>query len=166
MKIIDMHCDTISTLMDNTDELRNSDRMINAYKLRDSDYLLQCFAMFVRLENEKDKDFSPYKYCNEMIDKYEKEINKNKDIIRKAYTYDDIMNNMNNGYVSSLLTIEEGGTIEGSIDKLVEFYNRGVRMMCLTWNYQNEIASPNIDYYKLDKQIRNNDNVIGYDLYI
>ena len=48
MRIIDMHCDTISELMkDNSNSLRHCEKnMIDLEKLKQGDYLLQCFAMF------------------------------------------------------------------------------------------------------------------------
>ncbi len=46
--------------------------------------------------------------------------------------------------MSALLTLEEGAVCEGSMEKLHAFYDRGVRMMTLTWNFPNEIGFPNI----------------------
>lgn len=152
MKIIDMHCDTISSLMDNNDHLLDANRMINISKLQAGDYLLQCFAMFVMYKNEKIENYSPYDYCNKMIDRYEKEIDLCKDYIKPALKYSDIENNINNNIITSLLTIEEGGVLEGKIENLEHFYNRGVRLMTLTWNFNNEIGHPNIDFTSLPEQ--------------
>lgn len=156
MKIIDMHCDTIMSFMDNEDtHLLDGNRMINIEKLNKGNYLLQCFAMFVMYKNEKINNYSPYDYCNKMIDRYNKEIELCKEYIRPALTYKDIEDNINNNKLTSLLTIEEGGVLEGKIDNLIHFYNRGVRMICLTWNFKNEISSPNIDYTKIaDRSIK------------
>ena len=41
-----------------------------------------------------------------------------------------------------MLTIEEGGCCKGSIGVLRRMYELGVRMMTLTWNHENELASP------------------------
>ena len=43
-----------------------------------------------------------------------------------------------------MLTIEEGGCCKGSIGVLRRMYELGVRMMTLTWNHENELASPNV----------------------
>lgn len=151
MKTIDMHSDTIMALMDGKQTLLNSNTMINLEKLIKSDYLLQCFAMFVEYTNPKKENYNPYDYCNEMIDRYYEEINKYPNLIKPVYKYEDIENNINNNVMSSLLTIEEGGTCLGSIDNLIHFYNRGVRLLTLTWNFKNEIASPNIDMTEIRK---------------
>ena len=42
-----------------------------------------------------------------------------------------------------MLTLEEGAVIKGDLDNLRRLYDRGARMMTLTWNYANEIGYPN-----------------------
>lgn len=155
MRIIDMHCDTINELMkDDKLILRQNDLMIDLVKLRKNDYLLQCFAMFVRYIRDDIPNYNPFEYCNKMIDKYYIEIEKNKDLIRPVFRYNDILDNIKNNRLSSLLTIEEGGVCLGNIEFLRNFYRLGVRMITLTWNYKNELASPNIDYTNLDTHTR------------
>lgn len=143
-----MHCDTISCLMGNDKDLKDGDFMLNIDKMQRNDYLLQAFAMFVNLAS-KQQDFDPYLYCNQMIDKFYQQIQLNKEKIAVVLNYQDIENNIKNNMMSALLTIEEGGVCQGDINKLEYFYNRGVRLMTLTWNYRNELACPNIDLLKL-----------------
>ncbi len=150
MKIIDMHCDTIMALMNTDNNIYESDNMIDLKKLQAGNYLLQCFAMFVPYASKEDPNYSPFELCNKMIDRYYLEINKYQNIILPVFNYEDIENNIKNNKMSALLTIEEGGVCLGNIEFLRNFYRLGVRMMTLTWNFQNEIASPNIDYFKLD----------------
>ena len=154
MKIIDMHCDTIMALMNTENNIYESDNMIDIKKLQAGDYLLQCFAMFVPYvsRDEKDKEnYSPFEVCNKMIDRYYQEIEKYPDLIKPAFNYQDIENNIKENKITSLLTIEEGGVCLGNIEYLRNFYRLGVRMMTLTWNFKNEIASPNIDYFSFDR---------------
>lgn len=155
-KIIDMHCDTISVLLKYNSNLDYPDNMINIDKLYQGGYFLQCFAMFVVYKDKDNPNYSPYLKCKEMINKYEIEMESFKDRISKVLSIADLDKNYKENKLSSLLTIEEGGALEGSLDKLQEFYDLGVRMICLTWNFQNEIASPNIDYLKMDKGVRFN----------
>ncbi len=49
-------------------------------------------------------------------------------------------NDVQKGKINALLTIEEGGALEGKLSNLTAIYRRGVRMMGLTWNYSNEIG--------------------------
>ena len=46
------------------------------------------------------------------------------------------------GKVKILLSVEGGEIFEGSVERVHEFYQRGVRMAALTWNNENEIAYP------------------------
>lgn len=151
MKIIDMHCDTIMALMNTENNIYESDNMIDLKKLQEGDYLLQCFAMFVPYASKEEENYSPFEVCNKMIDRYYQEIEKYPDLIKPAFNYQDIENNIKENKITSLLTIEEGGVCLGNIEYLRNFYRLGVRMMTLTWNFKNEIASPNIDYFSFDR---------------
>lgn len=138
--IIDLHCDTIMGLYrDKNKKLLSNDLQIDLEKLVSGGYLAQVFAMFVFLKGTT----SPYKTCNEMIDLFYNELETNNDKIALALKYDDIINNQKNGLLSAILSIEEGGVVEGSLEKLQHFYNRGVRMICLNWNFINGIGHPN-----------------------
>ena len=48
-----------------------------------------------------------------------------------------------------ILTVEEGGVLNGKMERLDELYRRGIRLITLTWNYENCIGSPN----SLDPQV-------------
>ena len=85
------------------------------------------------------------------------ELDKNKDLILPAFTSNDIEENIKNNKMTALLTIEEGGVCLGNIEFLRNFYRLGVRMMTLTWNFKNEIATPNIDYFAIPKDIKKED---------
>lgn len=148
MQFIDMHCDTIMALMHHEDKhLFENDLMIDLKRLKEADYLLQCFAMFVPYKGRHNEEhYSPFEVCHKMIDRYYNELELNKDSIAPVFSYEDIERNIREGKMSSLLTIEEGGVCLGNIEFLRNFYRLGVRMMTLTWNFKNEIASPNIDF--------------------
>lgn len=151
-QIIDMHCDTVMALMGQEGtSLRSSANMVDAEKLRQGGYMLQCFAMFVKYRSRKKENYSPFFECNRMIDRFWREVEANADVLAPAFTYEDIVRNAENGRITALLTIEEGGVLEGNIEFLRNFWRLGVRMMTLTWNFKNEIASPNIDFFKLER---------------
>ncbi len=139
MKVMDMHCDTIGRLHQTPGKnLLENDFHIDLHKMMAGDYLLQNFAVFIHLESYRD----PYQACHDMMDTFYREIQKNKDKIGAVYRMEDIEENQRNNKISALLTIEEGGVCQGSLEKLREFYERGARMMTLTWNYENEIGFP------------------------
>ena len=144
MKVVDMHCDTIGELWKaekdgRTLNLRENGLHIDLSRMKQGDYLLQNFAMFVFLAKVDD----PLVTVLEMIDVYRRELNKNQDLIAPVYSYSDIEKNAAAGKMSALLTIEEGGTLRGNISVLRNLYALGVRMLTLTWNFENEIGYPN-----------------------
>lgn len=146
MKVVDMHCDTISAILDEQRkgknvELRSNDLNIDIEKMKKGDYLLQNFAMFVNLQNVK----HPLEECLSLIDCFYEELEKNKDSLSLVLNYDDIIKNSNDGKMSALLTIEEGGTSCSSLSNLRIFHRLGVRMITLTWNYFNGIGYPNVN---------------------
>ena len=49
------------------------------------------------------------------------------------------------GKVRFMLSIEGGEVLQGSTERLADFYEAGVRMIALTWNRENEIGFPAID---------------------
>ena len=139
LSVIDMHCDTMTGLCRSGADFRDNDKHISLKKMAEGNYLMQCFAMFVYLGATD----HPYDQCNTYIDYFDKMMAENSDVIRPVTTVEEILENREKGLMSALLTLEEGGVIEGSIEKLEHFYNRGARMMTLTWNFDNELAHPN-----------------------
>lgn len=144
MYYLDMHCDTITRLLRNADEgkassLRKNDLHIDLERMKRSNYLLQNFAVFTPLGHVDD----PMYFALRAIDKYYEEIDQNTDIIKPVYSYQDIMKNKEEGYMSAMLTLEEGAVVHDDLRVLRDFYRLGVRMITLTWNYENGIAFPN-----------------------
>ena len=139
--VIDMHCDTITRNSVSEDGIySNEDLHIDIKKMMKSHYMLQCFAVFIYLGASG----SPFERANKYIDLFEKQMELNKNLITPVTHYSQVMNAFSQNKIAALLTIEEGGVLEGNIDNLQHFYNRGVRMMSLTWNFKNEISSPNL----------------------
>lgn len=146
MKIVDMHCDTIAELLErrrggSEEGLRQNRLHVDLEKMKKGGYLLQNFALFVELSEKKD----PLEEVLELADLYYEQMEKNADLIRPAYRYDEIEKNARDGFMSALLTIEEGGVCKGNPAVLRILYRLGVRMMTLTWNFPNEIGYPNLD---------------------
>ncbi len=148
--LIDLHCDTITKLKKTNQNLVKNDMHIDIQKLHKAESLAQFFAIFVYLDIEE----CAYTRCKDLISLYNKEIIENKDSINFAYSHNDIITNELNGRISSILTIEEGGVIQGDMNKLHEFYNLGVRLITLTWNFENEIAYPNSEYKHKDDGLK------------
>lgn len=146
MRVVDMHCDTISVLWERREEgekvsLQENNLHVDLKRLRESGYLLQNFALFV----DRGKCTHPWEKVCQLHRLYQEELSKNADLIAPVYHFADISVNEAAGKMSSLLTVEEGAVCGGEIDKLHRLYQMGVRMLTLTWNYPNELGYPNLN---------------------
>ncbi len=143
MKVIDMHCDTIARIFasaaDTPAHLKKNSFQLDLDKMQQGNYLLQNFAIFLDKEAER----SPYETAKAMIACFYQEMAQNRTVIRPVTRYEEILQNQQENILSALLTLEEGAPLEGSLEKLHEFYQLGVRMLTLTWNYPNELGFPN-----------------------
>ncbi|MBR5315759.1 MAG: membrane dipeptidase [Firmicutes bacterium] len=172
MYIADMHCDTIMQLwlaklrgtpINFRDSGNGPDSLqVDLAKLKQGGGMLQHFALYTDLKLPADFNgsveesalartstvdnveyMSPWYQYEEMLKVYREEMKKNSDLIRETTTYEDLMRNQRDGVISSILSIEEGGVIEGDISRIQTLYDEGIRMMTLTWNFENELGYPN-----------------------
>ena len=148
MKVFDLHCDTLSELRyaERRGEAKSfaaNDLHIDLEKLHKGDYMLQCFAAFVNL-SDPTPGADPLVTALEEVDVFKRIMAKYSDQIAPVYRPEDIRRNAQAGKISGMLTIEEGGCCKGSLGVLRQMYELGARMMTLTWNHENELASPNV----------------------
>lgn len=144
MYAADMHCDTIYKLYNLKKEgksisLLKNDLCIDVEKLKKGGYALQNFAMFVDQGETSDPNATAW----EMIEVYRSCLEECAGVMAPAYSAQDVEKNIADGRISAMLTIEEGAVCRGSAEELRRFYDAGVRMITLTWNYENEIGFPN-----------------------
>lgn len=144
MKLMDMHCDTISRLLEleeagKPEELRENSGHLDLVKMKKGGYRSQNFALFVELKRPED----PLLTAMKLTDLFYIELERNQDILGLARNIQELEENERAGKMSAFLTIEEGGVCKGSLAALRDFYRLGVRMMTLTWNYENELGFPN-----------------------
>lgn len=155
MKVIDMHCDTISKILEDSEKgrqtgLRENEGHIDLLRMKKSGYMLQNFALFVDKESCDD----PWEQIRKLYRIYQSEMKINSDIIAPVIRFKDIEENEAAGKMSSVLTVEEGAVCKGEKEKLKLLYEMGVRMLTLTWNYPNELGCPNMNaeaFGKTDK---------------
>ncbi|MBQ9121891.1 MAG: dipeptidase [Lachnospiraceae bacterium] len=142
--LVDMHCDTIWLLRHLKEKgkaasLYQSPGHLDLQKMQKSGYLLQNFALFVEMSQCQD----PWEEVQQLYGVYEEGLKANSQLLGKVLCYEDIDRWQKEGKMCSLLTVEEGGVCKGELSKLEKLYEQGVRMMTLTWNFENEIGYPN-----------------------
>jgi membrane dipeptidase len=85
---------------------------------------------------------SPDEYFYACLDVYRRELEANSDLISPILSFDDFSINANNGKMSAILTIEDGVIVYDSLAKLKELFDLGVRLISLTWNFENCFGFP------------------------
>ncbi len=129
---VDLHCDTITAAYEREQNFLKNNLHIDIERLSKFKSPTQVFAIWLSKKYYK----NAFYMTNKMIDFFEKQIEENKDFISKVKCFDDI----NDEKINALLSIEGGESIEDNIENLYHFFNRGVRILTLCWNYENNVG--------------------------
>ena len=143
--VFDLHCDTALALLGENfsacGSLRKNNGHIDLERAKELSGFAQCFACFTTIE----KDGIP------AVEKFERElatilreVEQNSDLIRQAFTAKDVEDNLNNGCMSALLTIEGPAGFDFDPALLEDLYNVGFRMTTLGWNESNILTGSHI----------------------
>lgn len=131
MRIFDLHCDTISECFNQKKPLLKNDLHLDIERCCEYEEYIQVFAVWIpdSLMGEKAKE-----YFNSVCDFYYNELEKNKEHISDLFS-------QRNTKIKSVLALEGGSGCGGEIEGVYELYSKGVRVITLTWNGCNEIAT-------------------------
>ena len=136
MFFADMHCDTLTGIMEdpsNRIALRRNSLHVDLEKMKSLGEPLQFFAIWTA------PDFysCAYKKTIEYIVNFETEILKNQDLVRIVKNRSDYEEAEREHQIKAFLTIEGAECLEGDLSRIDELYDRGIRGASLTWNYDN-----------------------------
>lgn len=134
MKYIDLHCDALTKI--------EGVFQVTGEKLKESGCLLQCFAAFV--EGKTDR----FRRALALAERFETMCDA--EGLTPVRSYADLASSA----PCAMLTVENGGAVEGSLEKLALLYTRGVRLMTLVWNDPNEIGFPAFPDYEAVRRKR------------
>lgn len=150
-KAIDMHCDTLMKgLMGfgtDADVYDKPNFDIDVKRLKEGDAMAQFFAIFM-----PPKDIYKFLHKEPLTDDQyidgcllvmKNTLDRHGDVIRQARNADEIEQNYKDGYVSAVVTMEDGVAVRGDMAKLDSFYDKGIRALALTWNFENCFGFPN-----------------------
>lgn len=148
--IVDGHSDFIEKSLDKKIHIDSNNLMFNlddAYRFRP---YIEFAAIFIHTKYLNGSADIGYKRVISMIDNFEKEylLFKDKYNLKKITNYNSLNKVMLENKIGLVLTIENLGFIGDEILKINELYDRGVRIMSLTWNDKNTLgcgARVNID---------------------
>lgn len=130
MKVFDLHCDTIGECYKHQKNLRSNDMHLSLEKTARYEEYCQVFAIWI---TDDKRGQTAVDYFNNVADLYYKSIEENDDLISAYGSGKDTP-------VKGVLACEGGSACGGTLDGLRHMYERGVRLVTLTWNDNNEIG--------------------------
>ncbi len=137
MIIVDTHCDTLTKIMEQNENLAKNTCHVDLERMKRYDKFVQFFAAFI---DPAYYGGNAMKRAVQIIDQCYKQINLYNHDVTLCCNYDEIMAAHTANKIAALLSIEGGEALQGDISALRIFYKLGVRSLCLTWNHRNEIA--------------------------
>lgn len=132
MFIVDGHCDTIQLALDKKLDLSDKSLSFNLADALENTPIIQMMAAFVNPSYK-----NSFKRACDIISYFEKQINKYPQNLIQIRKSEDIEKVKKENKIGCLLTIENGSAIEDNIKNINYFYNKGVKVMSVTWNEDN-----------------------------
>lgn len=157
MRKIDLHCDTLLKIVEENKPLhyllQNHEGHVDLKRLCQSEYGIQFFAAFIETSI-----FSPetamcdgYNRALQLIKVFDDACKEYPEYLYSIRSVKDMKKERTGNQIGGVLTIEESGILDNKLELIDDLYDRGVRLMTLTWNLENCIGYPNSS----DKKIMN-----------
>lgn len=135
--IIDMHCDTIQKMKDENLNFLDDNLSVNLKKMQKSLPYIQCLGTFVHPKyNIKNGGIQR---ALEIINNFYKTYDENKLFLIKSKN--DFYSKELEKKPGAILTIENGSAISSDLKNIEVLYQKGIRIMSVVWNQDNELAS-------------------------
>lgn len=137
-KVVDTHCDILDTLKKTNCRL-NQERAnghLDLPRLLRGGVKVLFFAAFV----QPDLSGGYLRRTLELVAIFHNELGQNGTFLAPVLTREDLHDALAAGKVGSLLTVEGGEALEGSLEILQILHRLGVRALTLTWNYRNALG--------------------------
>lgn len=142
--VFDLHCDTALALlgksMREADSLRKNNYHIDLQRASQLPGYAQCFACFTTPYMIEWSKVSPEDAFEREMVSILREVEKNKDLIRLAYSAADVEKNHTEGKMSAILTIEGPAGFGFDPALLEDLYKVGFRITSLGWNEKNPLT--------------------------
>ena len=166
--LIDLHCDTLTGLTDadyhllaslqvpakkaetvtvlanrirETDTLNLSGRHFSLSAIPEGVHWCQCCAVFIPDELRGEEAIAYYDLHQR---NFHRQMESLADKVLPCRAAADTEAAWSTGKTAAILTVENGSALAGRLDRIETLVRDGVRMMTLTWNGENEIASGNV----------------------
>lgn len=141
--VFDLHCDTANELIARGEvkcsSLRSNNAHIDLERAGKLGGYAQCFACFTTYGKN-----NPVDIFEKQLAAIIREVEKNSDLIRIAYSAEDVENNQSNGLMSAILTIEGPAGFGFDPALLEDLHKVGFRISSLGWNEKNPLTGSHI----------------------
>lgn len=136
--VVDLHNDVMLEVQAAKRDItvRSSAGHSDLPRLREGGVDVQLFALFVH-PKEADRGFAR---VTELLDAFDRLAAANPPVLGQATSVAEIERLRQAGRLAAVLAIENASALEGELPHLKAVYERGVRMMSLTWNNSNGLA--------------------------
>ncbi len=142
--VFDFHCDTALALMGEHGnaprQLRSNNAHIDLERAAVNGGYAQCFACFTTPFMAKRSGTPVTTIFERELAVLQSEMRNNSDLIRQAFSTEDIRENQKNGLMSGILTMEGTAGINFDASRLEELYKTGFRIVSLGWNEKNPLT--------------------------
>lgn len=148
LPVFDLHCDTVLGLMGQNlsaaGSLRKNQLHIDLERAKTLQGYVQCFACFTTTAEAPPAGRTVEDVFERELSVLLREFDANKDIMRQAFSAKDIEENMQDGMISGILTIEGPAGFGFDPALLENLYQIGFRITTLGWNEKNPLCGSNV----------------------
>lgn len=123
MKLFDLHCDTITKLYENRNQLYNGNSQVNIEKAQFLDRWNQVFAIFIPDAMRKEQALEYFLNVSRF---YKEQISANSAHLSVKSNH--------------LLSVEGGAVLAGKLENIDILVENNVKLLTLTWNGENELG--------------------------
>ena len=141
--VFDLHCDTLTRHLyrpheEEPDILDDPHYHLALRKIPAGTRWVQCFAVFMP-DDKRGEDAAAF--FDRAAAGFYRQAERHKDRLIPCRSLAAMEEAVRQGKCAALLTIEGGSALAGKLERVKTVYDAGVRMMTLTWNGPNELAS-------------------------
>lgn len=136
--VVDLHSDTLLDIAAGKRDItqRTAEGHIDLPRLREGGVDVQVFASFVH-PREAERGFAR---ASELLDAFDRLAAAHGGRLGRAVTVAEIDTLVRAGTLAVVLSIESGDAIQGDVEHVDRLYQRGVRIMSLSWNSSTALA--------------------------
>lgn len=137
MNLLDLHCDTISECWKNQWDLLTDKTGVSLNSLPAFGRWLQTFALFIP---DEFRGQEAIRYFDSLMDYSDRLLLQHRNGLFPILSKEDLAA-LPAGKCGYLKAVEGGAALAGQLMQVQRVFDRGVRMITLTWNGQNELGS-------------------------